>query len=464
MINITKKDILWSYGSQIFQMASGIFLLPIILRKLPSEELAIWYIFLSITALVNLLDFGLQPTIMRNVSYLFCGAKTLLTEGTSLKKNYDQVDYGLVKNLINTIKKLYLKIGILVTFLLVIFGSNYIYSIVKFLPNKNNIIMAWTVYVVSASFNFYYYYYTPLLLGRGKITESNKTIVFSKLLGMLLSIIGLLLGYGLLAVAVSNLFSSLLNRVLSHKYFYDNELKKKLKDIEINKSVDMNKVLRKNSIKLGVVSVGAFCITKANTLIASKYLNLSVVASYGLTLQIIGLLVSISSVHFRTMIPKLNMLRVSRNTEELKKEFSIAMIISYIIYILGSIIILFLGNYILLFLKSKTLLLPKEILIIILGMLFLEANHSNFATLITTKNEVPFVTPSIISGFAIVIFSLISIIYLELGLIGIILSQGVVQLLYNNWKWPVVVFKDLNVTITEYTCIGLKGIKEKVKL
>lgn len=464
MIRITKKDLLWSYGSQIFQMASGVFLLPIILRKLPSEELAIWYIFLSITALVNLLDLGLQPTIMRNVSYLFSGAKILLAEGTSLEKNDGQVDYGLVKNLINTIKKLYLKIGILVTFLLVVFGSSYIYSIVKLLPNKENIMIAWVMYIISASFNFYFYYYTPLLLGRGQITESNKTIVFSKLLGMLLSIIGLLLGYGLLAVAMSNLLSSFLNRILSHNFFYDNELKEELKNTKINKSINMNKVLRKNSIKLGVVSIGAFCITKANTLIASKYLNLSVVASYGLTLQIIGLLVSISSVHFRTMIPKFNMLRVSKNTEKLKKEFSIAMIISYTIYTLGSITILLLGNYILLFLKSNTLLLPKEILIIILVMLFLEMNHSNFATLITTKNEVPFVAPAIISGFFIIVFSLISITYFELGLIGIILSEGVVQLLYNNWKWPIVVLKDLNITIFEYVYIGLKGIKEKIKL
>ena len=74
-IQITRRDIIWSYASYILQTGAGLLILPIILNKLPSNELAVWYIFLSITALVNLLDFGLQPTIMRNVSYIYSGAR-----------------------------------------------------------------------------------------------------------------------------------------------------------------------------------------------------------------------------------------------------------------------------------------------------------------------------------------------------------------------------------------------------
>lgn len=458
MINITKKDIIWSYGSQIFQMASGIFILPIILRKLPSEELAVWYIFLSITALVNLLDFGLQPTIMRNVSYLFSGAKILLEEGISNEKHDAIPDYGLIKNLINTIKKLYLKIGIFVTLLLGILGTKYIWSIVGDLNNYKQIMAAWFIYIISASFNFYFYYYTPLLLGRGLIKESHKTIVFSKLLGISLSIIGLLLGYGLVAVSISNLLSSLMNRVLSHRYFYDDKLKEKLKNTDENFSINMKKILRKNSFKLGLVSIGAFCITKANTLIASKFISLDLVASYGLTLQIIGLLSTSSSVYFRTIMPKFNMYQLNEDYNGMKRELSIGILISWIVFIVGAATIILFGNSILTLLKSKTLLLDKSLLLTLLLILFLENNHSNFATFITTKNTVPFVIPSIFSGIGIVVFSLILVGHFNLKIAGLFLSQGLVQLMYNNWKWPIDVMKELKISIKDIIIIGMKGI------
>ena len=61
-IHITKKDVLWGYIAQFFNIGAGILLLPVILKLLPADILGVWYIFLTISSLVQMIDCGFQPT------------------------------------------------------------------------------------------------------------------------------------------------------------------------------------------------------------------------------------------------------------------------------------------------------------------------------------------------------------------------------------------------------------------
>ncbi|MGL5963453.1 MAG: hypothetical protein ACRCZ2_03505, partial [Fusobacteriaceae bacterium] len=212
-MKITNKDVIWSYSSQIFQMGASLFILPIILKKLPSEEIGIWYVFMSFSALINLLDFGLSPTFSRNISYIFSGAKKLSSEGINSEVS-NEVNYSLLKNTINSVKKIYMGISLVVVSVFGTIGSVYIASLVNNNQNLsyNSIMLAWIIYIISLAFNFYYYYFTPLLMGRGLIKESHKTIVFSKIGYLILAYILIQLNYGLLGIAIANLISSFVNR------------------------------------------------------------------------------------------------------------------------------------------------------------------------------------------------------------------------------------------------------------
>ncbi len=74
-VNIGKKDVIWSYLGYFFNLCTNIILMPFILRAVEGNELGLWYTFLSVGTLVNLLDFGFSPTLVRNVTYAWCGAK-----------------------------------------------------------------------------------------------------------------------------------------------------------------------------------------------------------------------------------------------------------------------------------------------------------------------------------------------------------------------------------------------------
>jgi O-antigen/teichoic acid export membrane protein len=67
LIKITKEDVIWNYAGSILNLGMNVIILPFVLRILSTEELGLWYVFGSISALVSLLDFGFSPSIMRNI-------------------------------------------------------------------------------------------------------------------------------------------------------------------------------------------------------------------------------------------------------------------------------------------------------------------------------------------------------------------------------------------------------------
>lgn len=442
-INVTRNDIYWTYLSQILQVSAGFFILPLLLVKLTSSELAIWYIFMSITALVNLLDFGLQPTIMRNVSYVFEGATSLKKEGLVLVNNYSDVDYSLLKKIIQTVKKIYGFLSVVIGLLLITVGSIYLRYITRELVNSDEIFLAWNIFSVSIIINFYFYYYTPLLLGRGYISKSHKTIVFSKLSFLIISGFAVYFGFGLIGLASANLLGSLVNRFLSYIYFFDNDLKYKLSSVKRNTDSLLN-IFWYNSYKSGLVSIGSFLILKGNYFILSAFVDLNLVARFAITLQVITFIRTISSSFFTANIPMFNKYRINNDFNQLKILFSKSVLIAISVFIIGGLVLIIFGNQLLLVVKSNTFFLNYRYMIVILIIMLLEQNHSICATLITTKNIVPFVKSALLSGLFIIVSSFVLIYYFNLQIWGVVLSQGLVQLIYNNWKWPYEVAKEFN--------------------
>tara|TARA_A100001015_G_scaffold269681_1_gene321575 strand:- start:251 stop:544 length:294 start_codon:yes stop_codon:yes gene_type:complete len=93
---------------------------------------------------------------------------------------------------------------------------------------------------------------------------------------------------------------------------------------------------------------------------------------------------------------------------------------------------------------QENLLLEPNLLILMALIYLLELNHGNHAQLYLTKNHQPFLLPSLLSGIAILVLSLPASTYL--GIFGLLLVQGIVQLAYNNWYPLYMNIRDLSTT------------------
>ena len=465
MIKITKKDVLWSYFAQIFTVASGLVTLPLILKLLSAEEIGMNYLMLSLGALVNLFDFGFTPQFSRNIAYVFTGAQVLKKEGVTVTET-STINYRLLATMIHTAEFVYRRLAIVVLLVMLTLGTYYIYYVTKGFTNIDNSLSIWVLYSIGIFFNIYYSYFAALLIGKGLIMESKKAMVYSKIVYILLSFVFLFSGLGLMGVVLANLIAPFINRFLSYRYFFTIELTNKIKIYDISKKekLELFEIVWHNAKKLGLVFVGAYAINKLSIFLAGLYLPLSDIGSYGLMIQLFGLLSMVSGMLFTVFEPRFSSLRTKGDTTALIKEFAFSMNIYYLTFIIGAIGLLYLGPYFLSLISANVALPSFFIMLLFSVVLFLEGNHSNFATLIVTNNSVPFVTSALVAGFFIGLGDYISLKYTGYGILGLVAVQGLVQLAYANWKWPFVVLNEFKINLREFLTLGMTESFNRLKL
>lgn len=462
-IKITKKDVAWNYISKFFQIGTGLITLPMILHFLTVEEIGMNYLMLTVSSLVALLDFGFGPQFGRNFSYVNSGAQALLKEGI-IENQEGKINYHLLSVLLKTAKFVYVRLSLIVLFVMLSFGSIYIYYVTKGFSNVDGALPIWLLFSISTFFNIYYSYYNSLLTGSGMIEESAIATILSKGTYVVICVILLLLKFGLYSVIFANFVSPFVQRYYSCRVYYTNDLKLKLTSKISNKEIEETfDVVWYNAKKLGVNFIGSYAINKFGFFLVGLYLPLKDVGAYGLLQQLTNLLLGISMTMFITYEPKFANYRVTGQIVEFKKLISLTTICYFVVMLVGSLVIIFIAPSALDFIHSNARLPLEGICALYLLVISLEGNHSIFASLIVSKNEVPFVTAALTSGALIALFSFLVLQFTKMDLWGVILVQGLVQICYNNWRWPLWIFKEVNFSIKEYFYLSYEVINDKLR-
>jgi len=452
-MQIGRKDVIWNFVATFMRVASGLIVLPLVLRLLPSQEVGLWNIFITIGSIAVLLDFGFSNSFSRNITYIFSGVKTLKAKGyVAVDENDKSIDYGLLKSVISAMQRYY---GMLAMFFLILFvvaSPFYLTTILeKYSGSKQEVWIAWFTYGILVAYQLYTFYYSSILVGRGMVKQSLQILILGQASRILVSVLCLLAGMGLMSLVIGQFVSDIVNRTLCYFAFYDKKIKQELK-IKSEISVqEVMKVMSPNAYKIGLTTVGGFLINKGILLISSLYLTLPQIASYGTTRQMIDLIISLGFMWFGTYYPKITLHRVSNDLEQIKRMYlkgKFSLVLVFIVCGLGLILV---GPYLLALIHSKTHLLPTLMTAVFLIIAFLETNHGLAAQMLLTKNEVPFAKASILSGIASTILLYISLRFLNIGIWGMILAPGIAQIAYQNWKWPLTVIQDLKLKFKDYT-------------
>lgn len=459
---ITQSKIFWGLSAKALNVLGGLILLPIVVHYFNKELLALFFLFVSLTTITGILDFGFNATLTRNFAYAYAGAHKIHAEGVCSEFG-KSTNWKLIGELYILAKKIYFYLSLVALFTFFIPGSIYIYTVVR----KSSIspeyaIVCWLVYSAASVLAMYFFYLSTIIQGRGDVNLANQITVVSRFVNILISSTLIVYGCGLFSISISAISVCVIERILYYKFVFIDDNHKKLKLIKNTKREKIKanlKIISANSLKFGVVSLGAYLITRATIIIATSYLGLLDSASYIFTIQIITIITGIAFTIIGVYLPKMSQL-VKEPDKQLRL-FCFGNIFSLCLYLFCAVILLFCGQYLLLFVGSKTPLLSVWQMVVLLIIYLLEVQHSNFAVMITTDNQVPFVGAAIYSGIAIVISSIFLLRFTNLGVWGLIISQGVVQLAYNNWYWICYVCKKYNVSYVRMISLGVEYVKNK---
>lgn len=449
---ISITDIAWNYIAQIMNLTAGVITLPVLFLFLNPEEIKLWIVFITLGSLALLFEFGFQPTLTRNISYVLSGSKKVLAKGLALDVAPTcEIDRDLLLDLVNAGKSIYLRIALLLTLLFIPASSYYLYATTETETFWRSIILAWGLFSLGLIVNFYFGYMTSMLHGAGEVANASKVTVLTRSTFIVVSVALVLAGYGILSIGIANLAASFFGRFFALYW---------VRKIGIysgvfggfsgtaggtdERTANVRRLVSANAYRLGAAQFGAFAIQRGNILIAAALLPDAEATAYSLTVTLLMAIFGISLAAPQAMMPFLG--RAAQTQDKLQTELLLGkcLLFAHTTYVLGFAIFIALALYIA---NSSTIgvtFIDLKMLLIFGLIVFLELNHSVFGLFITASNHVPFYKAALISGALILALSLLSI--ESYGLWALILVQGAVQLGYNNWKWPTMALQSQQTT------------------
>jgi len=406
--------------------------MPFALNEFSAEVFSIWMIFVTFYGLIFVFDFGLTSTISRQYNYILAGAKSIETQGVSSNTS-EQVDEQLFTHLYRSAKKIFLTIALASACLLILVYFYYLMPVTSEL--NYDISIEWLLYAFAIIINLYCLSYNAIFFGTHNVSSIYRGASISNIIFFAFSISLILLGYGLLSIAIARILSALVY------FIYSNLEVRKYNMLRYYKAefpVADKGILKKlvpNAAKLGVVTLSNFLVTKIPVLIVAAYFPLSVSGSYSLVLNIFTVILSISLLFMSIKTPQLNVYRQEKKYSSLctlQRKIRMVCLLTAALAFMSFILI---GEYALDFIGSNTLLPAMSVQLSFSLLYLLQVNRQISMNFIMSANKVPFLRPVLLTS----VFCIIAIIGLfELGyqsLIIPVLVQLVLQSSFNNWYW-----------------------------
>lgn len=442
-----KIGVLTGFAAQGVQYGSALLMLVFVVTRLTKIEAEIWYIFLTIQGLAVLADFGFQPTIARAFAAAFAGAKELRREGLG-EVSQAEANHVLIRRVLIASRRLYLLLAIATGVLLLALGTPYVSSLVSGDPAMlRKVQLSWVLFSVGTALNIYLLWISPLLTGAGRLTSNYAYIILNRGGFALLGTIALLAGGDLTALAATSVMAALAARLLIAPMV--NRLMRNVAppseaDVIQDRAArrEILELLWPNASRMGAVSLAGFFITRINVLILSAFAGLTVSASYAVTLQLLSAILAIGQLPTIAALPHLVKLRLEQRLSSFWTMFLKRQAFLIVFSCVGIVVLALWGQEALQMIHSKVQLLSPAMILLLGVVLLLEFNHANCGFFISTGNTVPYVVPIIIAGFAVTILATAAAVA-GYGVIGVVLAQGIVQMAYNNWKWPVVLLREV---------------------
>jgi O-antigen/teichoic acid export membrane protein len=430
----TNKDLVWGVAAQGLSVGLWLVMLPAVLHYLPPAQVALWLVFVTLVALTQLLELGFQPTLARNVAFVYAGTKTLRSTGVT--KDHDGIlDPTLLASLQAASRLIYRRVSLSSAAMLWLGGTAYIVNIVPADVEIGPVVWAWIAFSSSQVLNLWFGHLNAFLHGRGDLLLANQAIVLSRLVQLVLGVALIVSGGGLMALGLAALVGAICGRWVALRFVaLRNAELKGAAPVTAEMVRSLVRVIWPNASRYGLVLLAAFMITRANTLVATSRVGLIEAAGFALAVQILLTLQSLATLPYNLALPKLNQMRAQAAEQEMRSLFGGALVRSLGLFVIAAAGLVLTGPTLLRLVGSNTDLPGTGLMLALSLVMLLDLNHGLCANLITTDNRVPFVSAWLITGAGIV--STAWLVAPVWGVAGIVAGIALWQAAHNNWRWP----------------------------
>lgn len=442
----------WSWAFNFLRLASGLLLLPLLLKLLPKPDLGMYYLFLSLNALNAVLDLGFSPTLGRFVNYAMGGATRLSAHGVERSATAGKPNLPLLWELLHMSKVLYGLIALAVLLLLGSFGSFMVAQKVAETSAPGVTWLAWGISILAVATEAYFHLWNIFLRNMNEVLAAMRIGVAAYAVRVALACGLLLAGGGLLALPVASVLSVIVIAAGSRRGCL-----RILAACVPPAVVDWRthfRTLWPNSWRLGLYFGGAYLSTNANVLLCSKVFGLEANAEYGLSVQVVGIINGLAAVWTMVKWPLLGQHIARHEVEPQRRIFWPRVWLQLVTFAALALAAMALGPWLIRFIGSDKQMLAQPWLALLLLNGLLDAHCSAWNTLIAMGNRLPMLWPSLATNAAGLALNL-AIIQVWPGVPGLLaVGPPLAGLAFNYWHWPGAGARTLQLSFREFVRYG----------
>jgi hypothetical protein len=427
--------VIWSWVFNGFRLASGLIVLPLLLRELPEAELGMYYVFLNLIAFVPIIDFGLSVSVGRHVSYAMGGATSLKAHGVGLATNSKAPNYSLLWQLLQACHRIYRILALLTLLLLGLFGTFNVGLNAADTAWPAHTWAAWALTLTAATFDMYLGWWNVFLRGMNQVVLAARLAVLGYGLQIAIASVLLLNGAGLLSVPIGSLTGNLLQRFLSRRACL-----KLLGDHPSNspgeKGGSLLKVIWPNTWRVGLQFLSVYLGVRIPGLVFAGVYGAAAFAEYGVSLQVMTICSGMAMVWTVVKWPLVGQYRTQQDYARLQRLLQPRVWLQSLSFLVMALFVVLLGPQALSWIGSDKSLLPTFWLSLLALNAFLELQFSFWTTLLSTENRIPSLWPTVATNaFSLVLFAVL-LFTTNLHLGALVLAPLLAGLLFNYWYWP----------------------------
>lgn len=390
--------VFWSFVTTALRFGGVLLVLPVVLRTIPQKQLGLYYVFQTLGVFAVLLDMGFAPSLARSVSYLWAGAPTLEVSGHSHAEGMAKPNWTLLKSVMETFRLFYWAASGLLLLILLSIGLPYIWHVTATLDNPLEGRSIWIVLSLGAVWNFAGTIWPTMLSGINRVRDQQVVQLIAISFGYAVTVSGLLLGFGLWAMAASMIVQATIQRQCSY-HIFQRVVGEHFKQSHGKRDWDIVKTLWPSSWKTGIIGVAVTCYLSAPVFLTSTLLGLKEAGQVGLSMQLGMTVCQVAAVAMVVKAPMFSILRVNGRIKDLRRLFGVRIAVYVFLFLAGSAVLLIAGDWLLhTVIHSRTQFPSPVILKLVLLFVGVEGFQALFRGLALSANITGFWTWMLVGG------------------------------------------------------------------
>ena len=429
------KGTLYSWITMCSQLLFMVAIIPMASVQLSPADLAFWLSALLLMALSSPADFGVYNTIIRSLPFVISGRNfpeflsSVKTRRDASSLNSDDIQTRIFSLFAFGLKQLLFPV--MVVLLIGAFAGYYIYQGRTGVSGNHTFLLTILFYWLVIPIQTFARFFESMLVGGGHIAVAKQNEAITVVLRVIVLATMLInaapifyLGIIHMVATLAQLFLNIRSSTKTLLSTFDwRSVKRYLRLFSLKEQSNFTR----GQYRFGVNLFSSYIIMNIGPLTVTGMKSDESVSFYLIMVRMFQAVKQVAQVPLVVAVPRLVELRANEKVVELLDLFTKRSLITVMLYMCGLCLSFLYAQYFF----GNTGIDYFYYLCLFGLVIFLELNHSNHAQLVLSRNVQPFLVPSFLAAFlsAILMYPM----FLKFGIVGVILVQGLVQLVCSNW-------------------------------